>query len=810
MLRNYIIIAWRNLIRHKVFSLINILGLAIGMAVCLLIAQYVQFERSYDQYHEHKDRIFRVQLDRYNNGELGTQWAAGCEAVGPEMKANFPEVEAFAKLYRYRSESILSYKDIQYREKRAFMTTESFFEVFSVDWLGGDKKNALSKPNTGVITESCARRYFGEENPIGKVLETNHGFDVEITGLIADFPTNSHMKLDLMISNATLVQLRGGNEEYNWQWDGHLTYLLLKPNTDLVALEKKLDALLLEQQGEYLAESNHRMDFSFQPLTDIHLYSHYLGEMEPNGDGNSVYFLSLIALFILIIAWINYINLSTARAVERAKEVGLRKATGASRTQIMIQFLWESLLLNTVAALISLTFFQLGRNWFATITDIPNDYVIWEEPIFWPAFIGMFCLGGLLSGFYPSWVLSSFDPVKVLKGKWTGSMQSNSRKQWTPSFRKGLVIVQLLASVLLITGTITVYQQLEYMQNHDLGVEIDQTLVIKGPGIFDSTLDVSMRNFQQELRKYPGITAVAGSGSIPGYIDYGNAGGIRRVGADPGESKQYQFIWADEFFDDLYGLEITAGRGFSDQVWKDTNTVVLNALAAQQMGFASAAEAIGQKIIFWSETPTIVGVVKDFHFKSMKEEPRPMIIRYWPTIVAYQSIRVNPQNMAQTIDVVRGNFETFFPGNPFDYFFLDEFFDQQYRSEEKFGEVFSWFALLAIVVASLGLFGLASFTLMNRTKEIGIRKVLGASISGIWLLLSQEYIVLIILANLIGLPISWWGINHWLESFPYQMEVGVELFFIPFLMIMLISLLTVSFQTIQTARKNPIESLRYE
>ena len=802
MLRNYLVIAYRNLLRHKAFSLINILGLAIGMAVCLLIFQYVSFEMSYDQFHENNTDIYRIRLDRYDKGELSTQWAGGSAAVGHAAKDKFPEILAHAVLTGRNA--VISYNNREFREQNIFFATDSMFSVFSFPMIEGDPKTALSEPLSVVITEEMARKYFGDEPAMGKTLEINGDNLLKVTGILKDIPDNSHLQFDFLFSFSTLVQ---GNPSIltSWQWDGFLSYIKLRPDADPKALAQKINDLAAEEEKEYLAQANHRMDFSLQPITDIHLYSNFMVEAGPNGDGDSVFFLSIIAVFVLIIAWVNYINLSTARSVDRAREVGLRKTTGANRGQLISQFLFESFLINLLASGIALTIFQFAKGWLADLTGIPTAYNLWSTPAFWLAFTGMLAIGSLLAGLYPAFVLSSFQPVQVLKG----ALNSGNSSGNGFNLRKALVVLQFAISVALIVGTLGVREQITFMTNYDLGLNIEQTMVIRGPGVADSTYADKIISYESELLKSPEISQFSLSTLIPGNRT-SNAGGIRLVGMDESESKQYGFFWVNNGFIDLYGLDVIAGRKFAEESFRDTNTVIFNEAAVKHLGFDKPEEVIGKRIEFWGDQPTVIGVVKDFHVLSLKEEFRPTIMRYYPILGSFQSIKVNTANLEETIAYAEEQYKSFFPGNPFEYFFADEYFDAQYKSDRQFGQVFGIFTVLAILVACLGLFGLASFIIVKRTKEIGVRKVLGASVGQIIYLLSRDFLLLVIGANIVALPLAYWGISYWLETFPVRMAISPWLFILPFLIVVFIAWATVSLQTLKTANANPAKSLRYE
>ena len=559
------------------------------MAVCLLIFQYVSFEVSYDQFHENKSDIYRIRLDRYDKGELSTQWAGGSAAVGHQTKANFPEVLAHTVFNG--AGGVVSYNNIEFRERNMFFAMDSTFAVFSFPFIAGNPKTALAEPYTAVLTESTARKYFGDEDPMGKSFSFNGDNLYKVTGVLEDIPENSHLQFDLLLSFQTLIEQNGEQMLTSWQWDGFLSYILIRPDSDPLALAQKINELVAEEQKEYLEQANHRMDFSLQPITDIHLNSNFMVEAGPNGDGESVFFLGIIAVFVLIIAWVNYINLYTARSVDRAREVGMRKTTGASRGQLISQFLFESFLINLFASGIALTIFQFCRGWLAELTGIPATYSLWATPEFWLAFTAMLLIGSLLAGLYPAFVLSSFQPVQVLKG---AVNQISKSGFGVFNLRKGLVVFQFAISVALIVGTLGVTEQITFMTNYDLGLNVDQTMVIRGPSVADSTYTEKILAYETELLKEPDISHFSLSTLIPGNSP-SNAGGVRLLGQDESESKQYGFFWVNNGFIDLYDLEVVAGRKFAPESFRDTNTVVFNEAAVKHLGFDKPEDVIGPK-----------------------------------------------------------------------------------------------------------------------------------------------------------------------------------------------------------------------
>ena len=804
MLRNYLLIAWRNLRRHKGFSAINIFGLAIGIAACLLILQYVRFELSYDNFHAKADRVYRVRQDRYNEGKLSTQWAAGAYAAGNSFKDAFAEIEAYVKLMKTDPMVVTRGTD-RFKVEKPFYAGAEFFNVFSYPLRSGDPRTALAEPGTVVISEAIADKYFPGQDPLGKTLRFNEKLDYRITGVLEELPANTHLKFDALISFATFVDMVGpdNNPDKAWQWDGCLTYVLLRPGTDPKALEAKFPKVVDQLAGEEHKKYNSAAVYLLQPLRDIHLYSHYMLEAEANGDGNAVYLLLGIAFFIVVIAWVNYVNLATARAINRAKEVGIRKVVGSYREQLVKQFMLESALLNALAVGLALVLVLAALPFFNRLSGQQMGFSLLGSPAFWGALAALYVTGTLLSGLYPAVVLSSFMPVTVLKGK-----LSTSRRG--VALRKGLVVFQFAASLFLLVGTFTVFRQIQYMRSQNLGIQIDQTLVINSLIVRDSTFLTRLDAFKDEVRQLPGVRRIAVSTSIPGQATGWNAGGIRLKGTDEKQGKQYRVIGMDYDFLDAYGIKLLAGRKFSKAFGTDPQSVIFNKMAAQQLGFDKPEAALGREIEFWGNQYTIVGVADNHHQQSLRDAYEPLIFRMIPDASNYFSVKLETSQLPATIAGLQKGWNQFFPGNPFEYFFLDDHFEDQYQADRRFGQVFGLFTSLAILVACLGLFGLASFTTMQRTKEIGVRKVLGASVRQILQLLYKDFALLVVLAFVVAVPMAWYATHRWLQTYAFRIEPEWWLYALPFGLVLLVALLTVSYQTLKAALANPVTSLRSE
>ncbi|MEQ9438240.1 MAG: ABC transporter permease [Cyclobacteriaceae bacterium] len=814
MLRSYLKIAYRNLLKNKVFSLINIFGLAIGMAACLLILQYVSFELSYDDFR--RPDIYRIVQLNYMNGEAVGQRAQNVPALGPALQNDVPEVVRAARIVHtapLMSDPVMQVGDRSFHEEKIYYADSSFLTMFSYQMIQGDADQALTQPGSMVISESMARKYFPDQEAVGQLLTFHRGergpTPVRVTGVFADVPKNSHLHTDFLVSFSSFS---GWNLDENWGWGNFYNYAEVLPGTDPITVREKFAAVVEKYQGEEMAEwrkGGYVRELGLQSIQDIHLDSDLVAEAETNGSRRTVEFLTLIAFFILMIAWINYLNLTTAKSVERAKEIGIRKVIGSDRKQLMGQILSESLVINLLAAILALTLSQLLMPSFRTLTQ--GNFTTSFNTEVGIATVGLFVVGTLLSGLYPAFVLSSFRPLSVLKGSIKSSKQG-------VLLRRGLVVFQFAASIALIAGTFAVRQQLNFMRQQDLGLNMEQTLVVKGPGMRDSTYQQHLTYFKNEASKLPVVQEVAVSSSVPGReLSWGRE--FHRP-TQPENIAGIHIVAVDEEFFDLYEATFLSGRNFSRAVSSDRAAVIFNETAIRQLGFASAEEAVQQPVI-WQEsdndqhTKTIVGVIKDFNQESLHQEVGPMVFalkRYLnaPWAGEYYSLKISTQDYPEALAQIRDNWAQAFPSSPFDYFFLDDYFNHQYQADQQFGRIFSLFAGLAILIACLGLFGLASYVTLQRTREIGIRKVLGASTQSVITLLSRDFLRLVIVASMIIVPIIYFAAKSWLESYAYRMDIHWWILALPVVVVWLLAMVTISFQTIKTALANPVDSLRYE
>ncbi len=825
---SYFKIALRNILSSKLFSFINILGLAIGLATCFLLLQYVTYEQSYDDFHTNADNIYRVNLS--NSSEIPNSFiASNHPGTGPSLKSDFPEVAEYTRIL---PQSIFagdvtawSYIDekgekLVFNEEKVFNVDPSFFKMFSFPFTYGDPETVLNDASSVVISEKIAHKFFGNIDPLGKVLMVNGSFPLTVTGVFKDVPENSHLQFEILLSAFT----RDGdsNKHLGWRWPEFYTYIQLKPNSDPSALQAKLPGFVDKYLGDVKENFEWNIAFNLQPLKDIHLKSYAIGkERGVKGSQRTIYFLVVIAILILTIAWINYINLSTSKSIERAQEVGLRKVSGASRSQLIFQFLLESAIINFFSILLA---FGLAMMVFPNFKQIIGKSIapdFWQLPMlhnssFWLLLLATYILGSFLSGLYPAFVLSSFKVTSVLKGKF-------SRSQSGIIFRHLLVGFQFIITVGLIAGTLIVSKQVSFMKNQELGYQKDQLLVVKSPKVIDSTFTDRMKSFKVELKRNALINNVAPTSEIPGKM-ITNLNGLRRKNEQlAGNTMGYQ-VFVDNDFIDTFGFELVSGRNFRDnesifpleKSREEIVPIIVNAILADSLGFETAAEATNKLVNFGLRNSDnwvgeIVGVINNHHQRSLKDGYDPILFFPAPkSSGSYFTINLSMENPNNTISYVENKYIEAFPGNQFEYFFLDTFFNDQYKGDLQFQKVFGLFTSLALIVACLGLIGLSTFTISQRKKEMIIRKVLGASLSGLVVLFSKDFIKLILVANIIALPLMYYVMEKWLQNFAFKTSISLEIFLFPACLLLFISLVTIVFQTLKSNKVNPINSLRKE
>jgi putative ABC transport system permease protein len=811
MLKNFLVIATRNLLKRKVYSFINIFGLALGMAVCLVILKYVDFELSYDSFHKNASQIYRVNNTYYQNGELRGSSVISAYALGPSLLSDIPEVKTYIRTHPMYGGAVVTYTPhtgspaIFYEENMQYADS-TFLDVFTYESKAGDLNTALDKPNSVVITEKTAQRYFGSEDAMGKTLQISGGWAdglYEVSAVLKELPQNSHVSFDFLFPIHNLLANGQYKNDDGWGWNNFVTYVELHPNTNPKAAEEKLPAFVDKYKGEQLAKSNSKSILNLQPIRNIHVSPGLKYESAQTISVNTIYFFVIISIFILAIAWVNYINLSTARAMERAREVGIKKSIGALKSQLIMQFIFESVLVNLLSVIIAVI---IALGLLPVLGEVVGKNLAFDftDYRFWLIITGLFVAGSFISGLYPAYMLSSFRITEVLKGK--------SKTSGGFSLRKVLVVFQFASSLILIAGTFAIYRQMVFMRSQDKGLTMDQMLIVNGPNVLEwekGRTPQRLISLKNEFKQIPGVQRVTTSGAIPGGgHNWGT--NMRKVGTQPEDNKSGSVVWVDPDFVDTYNMTLVAGRNFNPAIKSDMESVLINEASLTAFNLGTAEQALEEKIILGDDSVAILGVLKNYNWASLKTEHAPWLLKADTISRRCYSIHLTSTNMTGTIAQIERKYKEAFPGNPFDYYFLDDFFNSQYKGEQQFGKIFSLFAILAIVIACLGLWGLASFTTAQKLKEISIRKVLGASIGGIVSLLSWEFLKLVLIASVIAVPLTWYGVNAWLSTFAFRIGLQWDLFVVPVIILAVIALGTVSLQILRGANANPAKVLRSE
>jgi putative ABC transport system permease protein len=821
MVPHYLTIAFRSLRRNKLFSFINVAGLGIGLAACLLIVQYVSVEWSYDQFFPDAGSIYRIALDKYQEGGQSYQLATNYNALAGAVEENFPEVVAAGRAFpTYTAGNCIfsaarNGERVQFEEKQFFHADQGFLQVFTFSSLAGNMASALREPFTAVITRSTAAKYFGsnwqtEGNILDKTIRLNYvdgEHEYRVTAVIEDLPPHTHLPFNLLLSMRTYDHLQPEeNFDQSWDWWDTFTYVRLRQGAEAKALEQKLPALL-EQHKEKLGFTDRVKDRLFlQPLTSIHLHSHLTHEAQANGSADTVTFLLLIAAVILLLAWANYVNLTLAKSLYRTKEVGVRKVIGARRSQLFGQFVCESFLTYGLAISLAVGLVYVLSPLFGQLSGRPLSFSFVQNPFLWLTFAGCLITGTLLSGAYPAFVLSGAAPIRALKG-----MAARSRRF---TFREGLLVLQFGLTAGLMVATLLIYRQYQYMQTRKLGMDIEQIVVINTPrvGFSNGTEEyVSGVNFfKNELKRQNGIRAVATSTTAPGReVLWGMQ--VRRETDPESGGSNVHYMGIDSDYITVFGLSLAAGRNFSPGTDYTNRQVMLNEAAASALGFETPESAIGQHIVLPGDNrQEVIGIVRNFNQLSLHRPYQPLYLPNVPYHNEFFFVKIQSGNLPETLASIERLYQQAFPGNMFSYFFQDEFFNRQYQAERQFARVSFLFTGLAIFIACMGLLGASSFATQQRTKEIGVRKVLGASVSQILLLLSKDFLKLVLVANLLAWPLAWWGTHQWLQNYAFRTDISPWLFVLPGLLLLLIALGTMSIHSWRAARTNPVESLRNE
>jgi putative ABC transport system permease protein len=791
MLKNYFKIAFRGLWRHKAFSALNITGLAVGMSAFFLIYGYVCFESSYDRFDTMGDRIYRLVTDLKSTAATQHQPLSSAP-MAIRLKADYPEV---ADIVRLIGKGMLIRRgDVKFQENNTVFADSSLFSIFDFPLVAGDPATVLKEPYSIVLSQTTAKKYFGDANPVGQpIFFADSSYNATVTGVMKDIPENSSVKADLFVSISSMRRFRD-SMDYRWGNFNTYSFVLLKPGADPNGLQSKLVAFMDRHYGAKLKQQKQDYVLSLEKLKDVY-WSTRGGFV--TGSKSNVYIFSVVGLFILLIACINFVNLTTARSAERAKEVGIRKVVGAARSQLTRQFLGESILISLVAFVLSVGLCSLAFPLFNQLAGKTIGSNIFTQPGSILTLLVIALIIGLLAGIYPALVLSSFQPIASLKGRFSTSTRGLF-------LRKGLVIVQFTISIALIIGTAVVYSQLNYMRSRDLGFDKEQTLVL------DTQKDPHRQAFRQEITALPNVQSATFSGSIPGD---GTWGAYSQVENSRGEMQvaDLDLTYVDFGFLEQYKFKLLAGRTFSKDIATDTmQAMILNEKAVTLFGYTSPRAAIGKNFSQWGKKGRIIGVIKDYHFTGLQKEITPLSICLNFDDCNYLSVKLSGRDLPATISAIKVQWKKLAPSRSFDYFFLDEAFNKQYRSEERFGRLFINFAVLTIFISCLGLLGLASYSTVQRTKEVGVRRVMGASVAGIVRLLSVDFLKLVIIAFLMAVPLAWIVMDRWLHDFAYREPIAWWIFALSGTGAVMIAFATISYQAIHAAIANPVKSLRSE
>jgi putative ABC transport system permease protein len=817
MIRNYFKIAWRHLIRDKTYSAISALGLSISLAVCLLIFQYTFYERHYDHFNKQSDQIFRIKTQVFEEDQKVSESASSSGLLGPAIKENFPEVIQTARLIstRYWFDLTLKYEKgispIVFNEHNLYYADQSFLSLFSFSCKQGQSSSALERPFSAVLSASAAKRYFGDDDPLGKVLHLKGSFDEHdytVTAIIDDLRLDSHLDADILLSVSSL------EHNANFATFDAYTYILFATGASTESFKSKLDDLVAAYFTKLPNQlpAKTKIKYDLQAIRDIHLYSNLDDEIKPGGNALSVYFFLLVAILILFIAWINYINIATARSVSRAKEVGIRKVSGANRSQLINQFLAESVIINIVSAAAAVVLIYFLSPLFHQMTGFQVSFDrlltsgLSRDGI---AILCLLCLGVFVSGFYPAKMMSSYNPAQILKGKFLGSNKGNT-------LRKVLVVFQFTCAISLTIAVMAFDKQFWFMQNQDLGIDIKKTMILKAPIMIDSTYSTKLATFKAKLIENSIIRSTSVSSAIPGE-KIGWTGSITKQSNDSDFKFNAAINIVDPDFISSYNLNLIAGRNFVTtdfpigQFGSKVEPVILNKAAIEKLGFIKAEEALGT-FLYWGENKCMVVGVIDDYLQSVKRNLKPILFSAGggPQLSMKLGKGVNASNLMQSVSTIRNLWKATFPDSPFDYFFLEDYYASQYSDSKQLNNLFRIFCGLAVIISGLGLFGLSSFTTRQRIKEVSIRKILGAGTMNLIGLLTKEFLLLVIVASSFALPLTYFGIGEWLQGFAFHIEIDIWFYILPIAMIVFIALFTISSEVIKVILSNPTDNLKHE
>lgn len=829
MILNYLRVAYRNLKRNAFFSLLNVAGLALGISACFLIWQYVRFEKSYDTFNTNANRLYRVNIYEQHNGTLVNGMASNHPDLGRAMMDDFPEVKSYCRLVKtslftsnlgkyvanaleFTAENDAG-QPTAFTEDKVWFADSALLHMFSFPLIASTQ-DALSQPNSVVITETIAKKYFGNSPALGREMVLNHSMVFKVTGVIKDVPVNSHLQFDILLSLSTMRSQLGDFLD-SWTWSVFYTYVLLDKNADASALQAKLPAFKIRHLGPDDGDFNTR--FGLQPITDIHLRSQLDNEQSPVGSEQVVYFLSLLAVFILAVAWINYINLSSSKALERSKEVGLRKTIGATRAQLIAQFLFDTAVVNGIALLMALGIISIAWYPFAMLVGKDISGVLFTGGVTPWLYAGLvFLVGIAISGLYPALVLSSFQPARVLKGKFYQSTTGIG-------LRKLMIAFQYVLALLLISGTILIYLQMKYMRTRDTGFTRDQVVVVNAPAVYDSTAGQRIAGFKTSALSLAGVANVTATSDVPGkpFVEGSPIGPVSA--SDNSEFFHTDITSVDSSFLSTFNIRILQGRLFSENERMDFRQVdkneaipiLVNEEFVRQLTPENQKNVLNLKMTFWwgpgQRYAKVIGVVANYHQLSLKEAISPiMFVQPRWHAAKYFAVKLQSGNLNSSLAQLKTLYATAFPDDPFSYFFLDHEFALQYSDDQRFEEIFNVFTGLAIVVTSLGLLGLSVFSVSQRTREVGIRKVLGASASSILTLFSRDFLRLLLIAYVIAAPVIYWAGGKWLSNFAYRIPLKWPIFFLPLLMLLALSMGMILLVSLRAVFETPVKALKQE
>lgn len=790
----------RDLFQHKGYFITNLLGLIIGVTAFLLIVLWIRAETSYDTFHRQAEDIYRVDYLLYEEEVLEQRSASGSHSVGKEIENTFPEAVDHTRFYR--QEVLVKYGEEAIKEKDVLFAESSFFDIFSFPLVQGVADSTILALDHAVITEETARKYFGDDDPMGKVLNIMGRQDYVVAGVVRSLPKNSHFKFDILVSLENVLQ-QNRYFDRSWVSERVYTYIRLAPGADPDALEAKLPQIPEAFIGDFMKRAFFLIEFKLVKLTDIHLYSSVSNELEVNGNYRNVNAMGIVGLLVLLIALINYLNLATSRAIERAHEVGIRKVTGAQRKDLVLQFLTESVSINLLALLLSFLVVLLLLPFFSRVMQSPLQA---DAPTFILLFLALLVIGTLFTGFLSALYSAQFKPSLILRGKVpTGSL-------WISRLKNSLVVFQFTISALLIIGTLTIYRQVQYMRHHDLGFQPEGLVVMDGPLVFSGNnyeeYTRGIESFKEDLRSLAPVSHATSSSSVPGTeITNSRVFGIPVEGRNT--EKKIETYYVDNHFFETYGIELRSGNNFAPTMWEDTGNIIINEAALPYYSFEEAESTVGEILRGGRQMVHIKAIVKDFNQEYLKELPHPVAFFNYPANQFY-TVRAEMSDISGLVDNLEKVWEAHYQGMPFHYFFMDQFYDEQYRAEGRFSGLFLASSLLAVFLACLGLSGLSAYAIVRRTREIGIRKANGAGIGRVMVLLNRNFMVWVLFGFILACPLAWFAMRRWLTNFAYRTELSWWIFALAGLMALVIALFTVSWQSWRASNRNPAEALREE